>query len=135
MTIDLRPIPSWDDYFQGIAESVARRADCTRRRVGTVIVKKNRIVATGYNGSPAGGGSCLKGECPRGLDLTTPSTPDYSNCIAIHSEANALLYADRDKCEGATLYCTDQPCDSCWKLIQGAGISRIVTPDFSYMLS
>jgi dCMP deaminase len=118
--------PSWDDYFLNIADAVAQRADCTRRRVGAVVVKKNRIVSTGYNGAAAGGPSCLGGECPRGLDLHAPSTPDYSNCIAVHAEANALLYADRDKCEGATIYVTDAPCIECTKLIYGAGISHVV---------
>lgn len=59
--------PGWDEYFMGIAAAVAKRADCTRRQVGCVIVgPDHRIVSTGYNGGPAGGKSCLKGECPRG---------------------------------------------------------------------
>lgn len=143
--------PDWDEYFSNIAVAVSQRADCTRRQVGAVIVKANRIVATGYNGSPAGGPSCLKGECPRGrhynvgpvyslagvilqcaCGLAWPcseaSTPgsDYSNCHAIHAEANALLYADRDRTEGATMYVTEEPCADCAKLIKGAGIERVV---------
>ena len=145
--------PTWDDYFGNIAVAVSARGDCTRRRVGAVIVKDNRIVATGYNGAEAGGPSCLKGECPRGkhyrvkcrcpggsrthavecacgqmLPCPEASTPgsDYSNCIAIHAEANAILYADRDKTEGATIYITEEPCADCAKLIRGSGIERIV---------
>jgi dCMP deaminase len=59
--------PSWDDYAMNIAEAVSVRGDCTRRRVGAVILDvAHRVVAVGYNGGRAGGPSCLKGECPRG---------------------------------------------------------------------
>jgi dCMP deaminase len=119
--------PDWDEYFLRICEVVAQRADCTRRQVGAVIVRNHRIVSTGYNGAPAGQPGCLTdGACPRGRG-ESPITGDYDLCIAIHAEANALLYADYDKCQGATMYCTDKPCDGCKKLIAGAGIERIVT--------
>lgn len=118
--------PGWDDYFLDIAEAVAARADCRRAQHGAVIVKDRRIVSTGYNGSPAGGASCLAGECPRGL-LSMAEIPanhaDYSNCIALHAEQNAIAYA-RER--GDTIYITGQPCDMCWKLIAAAGIRRIV---------
>jgi deoxycytidylate deaminase len=95
-----------------------------------VIVKNKRIVATGYNGAPAGRPGCLThGACSRGQKSyeEQPSLAgDYSDCIAVHAEANALLYADRDRCEGATIYITGEPCSWCDKLIQGAGIARIV---------
>lgn len=71
--------PSWDEYFMGIAEAVSRRGDCTRRQVGVCVVdQENRILATGFNGAPPGGPSCLAGECPRGrhymreVELHTP---------------------------------------------------------------
>lgn len=48
------------------------------------------------------------------------------SCIAVHAEANALLYADGMRTRGATLYCTDKPCDGCQRLIEGAGIERVV---------
>lgn len=123
--------PDWDDYFSGIATSVSRRADCRRARHGAVIVKDHRIVSTGYNGSPSGGPSCLAGECPRGhiskQDLP-PNSADYSNCIALHAEQNAIAYADRAETAGATIYITGAPCDMCSKLIAAAGIVRIVHP-------
>lgn len=121
--------PNWDEYFLDIAKAVSRRGDCTRAQHGAVVVHSNRIVATGYNGSPSGGKSCLKGECPRG-QLTVAelahNSPDYSNCIALHAEANAIAHADRAECQGATIYITGAPCDMCNKLIQAAGIERIV---------
>lgn len=132
-TADTRP--SWDDYFLAVARVIATRADCTRRQVGAVIVRNNRIVATGYNGVPAGEPGCLTaGACPRGhSDVPPGSSYDTGPgaCIGIHAEANALLYAARDKCEGAVLYCTDAPCDGCARLLAGADIERIVVANDS----
>lgn len=122
--------PTWDEYFLAIAIMVATRADCTRREVGAVLVKDHRIIATGYNGAPAGKPGCLVGACPRGRlteDECPPFSP-YDNCIAVHAEANALLYADRDKCEGATLYITCEPCSDCSKLIAASGVYFVVFP-------
>lgn len=121
--------PDWDHYFMAIADAVAARADCSRRQVGVVIVKNNRIVSTGYNGAPSGDAGCLEGACPRAFSDVDPGSSYDSGpgtCIAVHAEANALLYADRDKCEGATLYGTCAPCDGCWRLIRGGGIKRVI---------
>ena len=120
--------PDWDTYFAQIAEVVSLRADCKRAQVGAVIVNDHRIVSTGYNGSPAGGPSCLKGECPRGeidpsIDI---GHHDYTNCIALHAEQNAIAYASRSDTEGATIYLTYSACDMCSKLIEAAGIVRVV---------
>jgi dCMP deaminase len=67
--------PGWDSYFRGIAEAVAKRADCTRRQIGAVIVRDNRIVSTGYNGAPPGAPGCRSaGACPRGRHYVLSST-------------------------------------------------------------
>lgn len=120
--------PDWETYFLHMARVVATRADCTRRQAGCVLVDADsRVISTGYNGAPAGDPGCLSGACPRGL-LTYAQVPEftnYDNCIAVHAEANALLYA-RASCKGATAYITDQPCPSCAKLLRGAGVERIV---------
>lgn len=55
--------------------------------------------------------------------------PGYSDCRSVHAEANALLYASKDDCTGATLYITDDPCNGCLKFIRGAGVRRVVTPN------
>lgn len=124
--------PSWDDYFLDIAGVVATRADCSRRKVGAVLVDQHhRILATGYNGAPSGAPGCLEGACPRSHSQSPTyldGNQDYSNCISVHAEANALLYADGWHTRGATLYSTDMPCLSCQKLIEGAGIARVVWP-------
>lgn len=112
--------PTWDEYFQLIAYAVSRRSDCKRRHVGAVITKHNRIVSTGYNGAPAGEPGCEA--CPM---REVGASDNYDRCVAVHAEANALLYADRDKTEGATLYVTREPCAGCAKLARAAGIARI----------
>lgn len=121
--------PDWSEYFLGIARAVAARADCRRAQHGAVIVdRERRIISTGYNGSPPGGDSCLAGKCPRGLlssEEIAHLSPDYSNCIALHAEMNAIAYAGRDT-RGATIYITGPPCDMCSKLIAAAGIRDIV---------
>jgi dCMP deaminase len=124
--------PDWDEYFLGIAKAVAVRADCRRAQHGAVIVSGRRIVSTGYNGSPAGGLSCLAGECPRGLQdySDVPSlTGGYDGCVAQHAEGNAIAYASHHDTMGATIYVTGEPCIGCWKNIQAAGIVRVVWPD------
>lgn len=126
---------SWDEYGLELAKTVALRADCTRRKVGAVLMMPDHsIAATGYNGGYSGGSSCLRGECPRG-QLTTEqlaSNSDYSSgqgtCIALHAEWNVLLRASWEQMIGSTLYVTDEPCHLCWNLIMGTHIRRVVWP-------
>lgn len=123
--------PDWDTYFLGIAEAVSRRADCSRRQVGALVVVRNRIVSSGYNGAPSGAVGCLSGGCPRAFsDVDHGSSYDTGpgTCIAIHAEANALLYAGRQETEGATLYVTSDVCLGCMRLVRAAAIERLVTP-------
>lgn len=132
------PRPPWDDYFLGIAMAVAARADCRRARYGAVLVDWNqRIISTGYNGGPRGGPSCLNGRCPRGMMTAKEiahNAADYSNCIALHAEANCIAYARTD-CKDATLYLAEAsgshrpPCDGCAKLINAAGIRLVILGD------
>lgn len=131
------PRPDWDTYYLNIARAVSARADCTRRKVGAIIVHGDRIVSTGYNGAAAGKPGCLSaGACPRGRMTTQQVSPGSSydtgpgSCIALHAEQNAILRSGLD-CRGATLYITDEPCDGCARLIEGSGIARVVFPDSS----
>lgn len=123
--------PDWDLWALGLCEAVAKRADCRRSKVGSVLLDpSHRVVSVGYNGSPPGGPSCLAGECPRGrLSYTErPSTSDYSDCHSLHSEVNCLIYAGRCPGPGYVLYVTRKPCDSCRKVAQAANVERIVWP-------
>lgn len=127
--------PSWDDYGLQLASAVATRADCTRRKVGAVLMAPDHsIVAAGYNGGPSKGPSCLKGECPRGRlthDELPPDSPydtGGGTCVALHAEWNVLLRASWAQMVDATLYVTEEPCHICKTLIAGTKIARVVFP-------
>ena len=98
------------------------------RSIGCVIVKDKRIMTTGYNGAPAGLRTCReRGECMR-RKLGIVSGTRAELCYAIHAEQNAIIQAAKlgVSIEGATLYCTHQPCSVCAKMIINAGIRRVV---------
>lgn len=126
--------PGWDDYFLGIAQAVAARAECTRAQHGCVLVDADhRILSTGYNGTPPGDRrSCESGDCPRGTDRALPGHAegqhDYANCIALHAEQNAV--ANSRGVRGSTAYITGEPCDMCAKLLAAAGVVRTVVVRF-----
>jgi dCMP deaminase len=120
-----RPRQSWDEYFLSLAAAAATRSNCSRRRIGALIAKDRRIRSTGYNGPPSGYGHCDAGACPR-ADTKSAMCADYDNCVAIHAEANALLFAHPDERIDATLYTTAAPCFSCAKLIANSGIAEVV---------
>ena len=118
---------SYKEYYLGIARAVARRGDCIRAQHGAVIVKEDRIVATGYNGTAPGGYSCYgTGQCPRALDPNAQhSRGDYDLCWSTHAEANAMLRASWQDMNGATIYITGEPCPGCAKLIKSARMEAI----------
>lgn len=116
---DLGGRPGWDAYFLAIASTVGSRSTCLRRRVGAVLVRDRRILATGYNGAPRGLPHCREVGCEM----------EHGHCVrAVHAEVNAVVQAALHgvSTEGATLYCTSQPCYACAKLIVNAGVVRVV---------
>ncbi|MBP7401622.1 MAG: cytidine/deoxycytidylate deaminase family protein [Clostridia bacterium] len=119
--------PSWDTYFMQITELVKTRSTCLRRQVGALVVRDRRIVATGYNGAPAGIAHCAEVGCLR-QQLGIPSGERHELCRAIHAEQNALIQAARYGAvvQGGTIYVTCQPCSLCAKMLINAGIARIV---------
>lgn len=122
--------PSWDEYYLNIAKAVSARGDCARRQHGAVVVKAHKILSTGYNGTPPGDNrSCgATGQCPRNLDANAQhSKGEYDLCWATHAEANALLRANWEELQGATIYITGSPCPGCAKLIASAGIAKTVS--------
>ena len=118
--------PSWDAYFMNITTLVAQRSTCTRRAVGAIIVKDKRILSTGYNGAPTGIRHCLEVGCLR-ESLQVPSGERHELCRGIHAEQNAIIQAAYHgvSVKGALLYCTNQPCAICAKMIINAGIKKI----------
>lgn len=118
--------PSWDKYFMQIAELVASRSTCLRRNVGAVIVKDRRILTTGYNGAPRGLKHCEVTGCLR-EQMSIPSGEKQELCRGLHAEQNAIIQAAMHgiSIQNSYLYCTDQPCITCAKMIINAGITRI----------
>jgi len=118
---------SWDDYFMRIAYLVRDRSTCFHRKVGALIVKSNRIIATGYNQPPSTFPHCDEIGCIRD-DLGIESGERQEVCYALHAEQNAITQAARFgiATEGGTIYVTHKPCSVCARLIINAGIVRVV---------
>jgi dCMP deaminase len=119
--------PSWDEYFLEVANLVSKRSTCIRRRVGAVLVKDKKILATGYNGAPAGLAHCLDIGCLR-EKLKIPSGERHELCAGLHAEQNVLVQAALYgiSTRGSILYVTNQPCIICAKMLINAGIKDIV---------
>ena len=120
----------WDKRFAMLTKTIAEWSSCFQenRKVGAIIVRDKRILTTGYNGAPSGLKNCMeRGECLR-RKLNIPSGTKQETCYAIHAEQNAIIQAAKMgiSIQGATLYCTHQPCAICSKMIVNAGIIRVV---------
>lgn len=105
----------WPEYWHAIARVVATRATCPRRSVGCVLVRDNRVLSTGYNGSPSGEPHCTDVGC----DM------QHGHCVrTVHAEANAIAQAARHgvSVEGATAFVTLEPCGRCAALLRSAGV-------------
>ncbi len=118
---------SWDQYFLMITRQVAERSTCTRAKVGAVIVRDRSILATGYNGSPAGMPHCLDVGCLV-YKSENPNGEVVENCFrTIHAEINAIAQAARNgsAIRDATAYITHSPCIHCLKTLVNTGIRTI----------
>ena len=118
--------PSWPEYFMAIAKMVAKRSTCLRRSVGAILVKDKRILATGYNGAPAGLKHCEEVGCLR-ESSSIPSGQRHELCRGLHAEQNVIIQAAYHgiSIKGATLYCTNKPCVICSKMLINSGIRKI----------
>ena len=132
---------SKENYYLDIAQTVAERSTCIRRKFGSIIVKNDVILSTGYNGAPRGRKNCNDlGTCVRNA-LHIPRGERYELCRSVHSEANAIINASREQMLGATLYmaCLNPADDSlyagtcncamCKRLILNAGIEKVLIRD------
>ncbi|MCK5577097.1 MAG: cytidine/deoxycytidylate deaminase family protein [Dehalococcoidales bacterium] len=120
--------PTADNYFQKVAAVVAERSTCRRHHVGAVAVRDKHILATGYNGAPAGSPDCLELGCLRD-ERGIPSGERHEICRAIHAEQNVIIQAALHGVilEGATIYATHTPCVLCAKMLVNARIRRYVS--------
>lgn len=120
--------PAADEYFLKVAAVVAERSTCRRHHVGAVAVRDKHILATGYNGAPAGSPDCLELGCLRD-ELGIPSGERHEICRAIHAEQNVIIQAALHgvSLEGATIYATHTPCVLCAKMLVNAKIKRYLS--------
>jgi dCMP deaminase len=123
-------------YYLDIAESVLERSTCLKRKYGSVIVNNDEVISSGYSGAPRKIQDCIKrGYCFR--EHSERGT-DYSNCLSVHSEMNAIISASRKDMIGATLYLVGvdsnsneyvknpSPCCLCKRMIKNAGIENVI---------
>jgi len=110
-----------DRYYINLAFEIAKGSKCLRAQYGSVIVHpEGHIIATGYNGKPAGSQNdhiCYRVGLP-------PNAPKENCCL--HSESNAIMFAGRERCKGATLYVSGVPCNDCGLDVMQAKLARIV---------
>lgn len=114
-----------------IAFLIARRSTCLRRQVGAVIVRNNRLLASGYNGVPSGIRHCAEwGGCLR-EQKKIPSGERHELCRGLHAEQNAIIQAAfyGTSIDGSNIYCTTLPCIVCAKMMINAGIKKIIYSD------
>jgi dCMP deaminase len=128
--------PSWDEYFMLQAELAKLRSNCMTRQVGAVIVRNNRQIATGYNGTPPGVKNCFEGGCKRcqlRMEGKIESGASLDRCLCNHAEANAIMHCAIMGIEAgtkdATLYTTFVPCLECSKMAITIGIKKIICLD------
>lgn len=126
------------NYYLDIAESVLARGTCLRRNYGSIIVKNDEIISTGYTGAPRGRKNCCDlDECLR-VKMNVPRGTQYELCRSVHSEANAIISASRKDMIGADLYLVGKDmqigmlvqnansCTMCKRMIINAGIAKVI---------
>ncbi len=119
--------PTWDQYFMRMAYLAASRSNCTRRKVGAVIVRDNQVMATGYNGPPVHAVNCDVVGCIRD-ELNVPSGERHELCRGLHAEQNAIIEAAVNgvSIKNAKIYVTTHPCVVCSKMLMNAHIDEII---------
>lgn len=129
------------NYYLDIAHTVAERGTCLRRNFGSIIVKNDQIISTGYVGAPRGRKNCCDlGYCTR-EQLNIPKGERYELCRSVHAEANAIIFASRNDTLNSTMYlvCRDyktgelvagtSSCAMCKRLIINAGVQKVIVRD------
>lgn len=120
-------------YYSALAEAVERGARCLGLAVGAVLVRDERVIGTGYNGTPTAVPNCTEGGCERCRSSDSSLTGQfYDLCVCVHAEQNAVASAARFAVatDDAAVYTTVQPCFGCLKELMQAGVKRIVFLDW-----
>ena len=129
------------NYYLDIAQTVAERSTCLRKKYGAIIVKNDTIISTGYNGAPRGRQNCTDLKYCMRNKLNIPRGERYELCRSVHGEANAIIAASREQMLGATLYMScinaetgeleagTSSCMMCKRMVINAGIATVVVRD------
>jgi dCMP deaminase len=118
--------PNWDTYFIKICQLASKRSNCMKQQVGCIIVNNNRIISTGYNGTPQGIENCRDGGCKR-CNCGDSSGENLDFCLCLHAEENAIMEAGKTRIlKDSVLYCTLFPCVGCSKKIVQMNISKVI---------
>ncbi|MDL2287521.1 cytidine deaminase [Eubacteriales bacterium OttesenSCG-928-G02] len=125
------------NYYLDIAQTISKRGTCIRKKYGSIIVKNDSIISTGYAGAPRGRKNCCDMQKCMREELNIPRGERYELCRSVHSEMNAIIAAPRETMLGADLFlvCTEPKtgaivggtcsCQMCKRVIINAGISRV----------
>ena len=129
------------NYYLDLAEVVAQRSTCLRRRYGAVIVQNDEVISTGYVGAPRGRKNCTDMNFCIRSKMNVPRGERYELCRSVHAEANAIISSSRNKMLGSTLYLVGIECDTgeygenanscsmCKRMIINAGIAHVIIRD------
>lgn len=129
------------NYYLDLAEVVAQRSTCLRRRYGAVIVQNDEVISTGYVGAPRGRKNCTDLNFCIRSKMNVPRGERYELCRSVHAEANAIISSSRNKMLGSTLYLVGVECDTgeyvenanscsmCKRMIINAGIAHVIIRD------
>lgn len=129
------------NYYLDLAEVVAQRSTCLRRRYGAVIVQNDEVISTGYVGAPRGRKNCTDMDFCIRSKMNVPRGERYELCRSVHAEANAIISSSRNKMLGSTLYLVGIECDTgeyvenanscsmCKRMIINAGIAHVIIRD------
>ncbi|MBN1899305.1 MAG: cytidine deaminase [Spirochaetes bacterium] len=134
--------PNWNEHWLQIAQVVARRSTCLRRRFGAVITKNNVLLSTGYNGAPRKTPDCTTlGKCYR-KEKNILAGSHYEKCRSVHAEANAIINAAREGIgiKDSKLYLFGEnvddgaivggkPCKMCRRMIINVGIEEVIVKE------
>ncbi len=129
---------SKENYYLDIAQTVAERSTCLRKKYGAIIVKNDTIVSTGYVGAPRGRKNCSDlCRCMRD-EMNIPRGERYEMCRSVHAEMNAIINASREQMLDGVMYLAGVDaktgelvknaccCMMCKRLVLNAGITKVI---------